>query len=171
MINARVVAVKSISIAMEKMLRLAKIISLMKLSYILKLSISLSLIIFIGSCCNKGGGAEPSYPIYSYTTEIVNPPSRFQINYIVSTPGDKTAEITFENNSVWIVEKLGDTRVLYTVNNGSDKMSIVRIDTIGFQGGKVYKFTANNSTTLDITNFLTEHNMLDLDYDTFEPKF
>jgi len=143
----------------------------MKLFNFLKLSIAVSLIIFVGSCCSKGGGVDPDYPIYSYTTEIINPPARFQVSYIVTVPGDRIANITFETNSVWIVEKLGDTRVLYSVDNGSDKRQIVRIDTIGFEGGKAYKFIANNYTSLDITNFLTEHNMSGLDYDTFPDKF
>lgn len=162
---------KSLSIATEKMLKLAKNILLMKLLIALKLGFAISLIILIGSCCSKGGGVDPDYPIYSYNTAIVNPPARFQVNYIVTVPGDRTANVTFADNSVWIVEKLGDTRVLYSVDNGIDKKQIVRIDTLGFEGGKLYKFTANNYTSLDINNFLTEHNMLDLDYDTFDDKF
>lgn len=171
MINALVAAVKSLNIVTGKMLKLAKNILLMKLFSFLKLSVVISLIVLIGSCCDKGGGVEPDYPIYNYTTDIVNPPARFQVVYIVNIPGDKTANITFETNSVWVVEKLGDSRVLYTINNGSDKKSIIHIDTIGFEGGKLYKFTANNSTILDITNFLTEHNLTNLDYDTFGNNF
>lgn len=171
MINVLVEVVKSLNIVTGKMLRLAKNILLMKLFSFLKLSLVISLIIFIGSCCDKGGGAEPEYPTYSYTTNIVNPPARFQIVYIVSTSGDKTCDIIFETNSVWVVEKLGDSRVLYSINNGFDKKSIIRVDTVGFEGGKLYKFTANNSTTLDITNFLTELNLTNLDYDTFDNNF
>jgi hypothetical protein len=142
----------------------------MKLFSFIKLSSALLLIVLIGSCC-KTAGTTPNFPIYSYTTTIVNPPSRFQVNYIISSPGDKTADITFAENSVWIVEKLGDSRVLFSINNGSDKMSIIRKDTIAFQGGKQYEFSANNSNLMEITNFLTEFNKLDLDYDSFEPKF
>lgn len=162
--------VKSLKIVMEKMLKLAKKILLMKVLNSIKFSLLILLITISTSCC-KTSGTTPSFPIYSYTSTIENPASRFQINYIVSTPGDKTASVTFETNSVWIVEKLGDSRVLFTINNGADKMSIIRKDTIAFEGGKQYGFTANNSTTLDITNFLVELNMLELDYDTFEPKF
>ena len=125
----------------------------MKVLNSIKFSFLILLIVFLTSCC-KTTGTIPSFPIYSYTSTIENPPSRFQVNYIVSTPGDKTAGITFETNSVWIVEKLGDSRVLFSISNGSDKMSIIRKDTIAFEGGKQYGFTANNSTTLDITNFL-----------------
>lgn len=143
----------------------------MKLFPFLKLNLAIILIVFVGSCCKKGVEIEPEYPIYAYNVDIINPPSKFQVNYIVSAPGDKTANITFETNSVWVVEKLGDSRVLYTINNGSDKKSIIRVDTVGFEGGKLYKFTANNSTNLDITNFLTEHNLTNLDYDTFGNNF
>lgn len=142
----------------------------MKVLNSIKFSFLILLIVFSTSCC-KTSGTILSFPIYSYTSIIENPPSRFQVNYIVSAPGDKTASVTFETNSVWIIEKLGDSRVLFTINNGTDKMSIIRKDTIAFEGEKQYEFTANNSTTLDITNFLIELNMLEVDYDTFEPKF
>lgn len=137
----------------------------------LKLGIAVLILIFAGSCCNKNGGTEPSYPIYSYNTDIINPPSRFQINYTINIQGDKVAQVTFKENSVWIVEKLGDSRVLYSVSTTTDKMSIISRDTIGFQKNFQYFFIANNNMMLDLTSYLVDFIELDIDYDTFEPKF
>lgn len=142
----------------------------MKLSVFVKVAILFPSIILFHACC-KPGGVEPSFPIYSYTTDIVNPPDYFQVNYIVSAPGAKTANITFDTNSVWIVEKLGDTKILYSINNGVDNKTIVIRDTIGFQANKLYKFTANNTTSLDITNFLVKFAKTSDNYDSYPNKF
>ncbi len=136
-----------------------------------KVGAALLIIVFAGSCCKKGGGTEPDFPVYSYTTTIVNPPSHFQVNYIVSIAGPKTADITFKENTVWKVSKLGDVRVLYSINNGSDILTISSFDVIGFEGGKQYQFSANNSNNLDITNFLVDIVETGDDYETFEKKF
>ena len=143
----------------------------MKLFYFLKLSAVALLLFFVASCCNKGGDAQPSTTIYNYTTPVVNPPDNFQINYTVSVVGDKAAVVSFETNSVWVVEKLGDSRVLYSVSNGLDKVSITKIDTIGFEGGKPYGFIANNYLGLDLTNYLVGFSKTSLDYDSFGNKF
>jgi len=125
---------------------------------------------FFASCCNKNS-IKPDYPQYSYTTSIVNPPDYFQVNYNVSFVGSKTATITFDTNSVWAIKKLGDTRVLYSVNNGADNLLIVSADTLGLTGGKAYQFTANNSASLDLTTYIVEFRKLSTNYTSFEPKF
>jgi len=130
----------------------------------------LSMVAVLFSCC-KTNGTKPDYDIYSYTTNIVNPPDYFHVNYVVSFVGNKTANITFEANSVWAIKKLGDVRVLYTISNGTDNMNIESTDTIAFEGNKTYQFTANNFSSLDISNYLVEFSKVDTDYESFEPKF
>ncbi|PLX03660.1 MAG: hypothetical protein C0595_06115 [Marinilabiliales bacterium] len=125
---------------------------------------------FLASCCNKNN-IKPDYPQYSYTSNIVNPPDYFQVNYNVSFAGNKQATITFDTNSVWAIKKLGDTRVLFSVNNGIDNLTIVSLDTLGLTGGKAYKFTANNNSSLDLTTYIVEFTKVNTNYSTFEPKF
>jgi hypothetical protein len=125
---------------------------------------------FINGCCSKNS-VQPDFPVYSYATTIVNPPSHFQVNYIVSSPGDRTANITFDTNSVWAVAKLGDKRVLYSINNGIDNLTISISDTIAFEGGKQYLFTANNFSSISISNFLVNFNKQADDYSSFPKKF
>lgn len=121
-------------------------------------------------CFNKNN-IKPDYPQYSYNSTIVNPPDYFQVNYNIRTAGNKQATITFDTNSVWAIKKLGDTRVLYSVNNGTDNITIVSLDTLGLTGGQEYKFTANNNASLDLSNYIVEFTKVDNDYSSFEPKF
>lgn len=132
--------------------------------------LAILVVAFLASCCNKNN-IKPDYPQYSYTTSIVNPPDYFQVTYNVSFVGSKTATITFDTNSVWAIKKLGDTRVLYSVNNGADNILIVSSDTLGLTGGKAYQFSANNSASLDLTTYIVEFKKLSTDYTLFEPKF
>ncbi len=130
----------------------------------------ISILVLTNSCCTKNN-IQPDFPVYSYATTITNPPSHFQVNYIVSSPGDRTANITFDTSSVWAVSKLGDKRVLYSINNGSDNLTISISDTIAFEGGKQYLFTANNFSSISISNFLVNFNKQADDYSSFPKKF
>ncbi len=161
---------KNTNNVMEKMPRLAKKSLSMKSFSLFKYGIVVLVVIFAGSCCKKGSATEPTFPIYSYTSAIVNPPSHFQVNYIVTSPGDRIASITFENNSVWIIEKLGDSRVLFSARNDTEVITITARDTIAFQKDYEYLFSANNFNMLEITNYLVDFIETDLDYGTFEPK-
>lgn len=140
----------------------------------MKLSIKgfliISVIALLASCCNKNS-VKPDYPQYSYTSNIVNPPDYFRVNYNVSFAGNKTASITFDTNSVWAIKKLGDIRILFSASNGTDKLTIVSVDTLGLTGGKAYEFTANNNASLDLTSYIVEFTRIDTDYAAFEPKF
>lgn len=169
MILAHVEVVKSLNNVMEKMLRLAKKKDQMKVFYI---SLIALLILITTSCCKKvGSGTDPDYPIYSYNTEIINPPEKFQVNYIVSAPGPRMAKVTFADDAVWVIDKLGNNQILYSVDNGSDKLAISVRDTIGFEGGKQYSFDANNTNNVDVINFLVEFRQTGDNYESFEPKW
>lgn len=127
-------------------------------------------IALLASCCNKNS-VKPDYPQYSYNSSIVNPPDYFRVVYNVSFAGIKTANITFDSNSVWGIKKLGDIRVLFTVHNGSENLSIISADTLGLSGGKAYEFSANNNSSLDLSSYIVEFYRIDTDYSSFEPKF
>ncbi len=117
------------------------------------------------------GGEDPDFPVYSYLTPVENPPDVFQVVYNISYVGDKPAYVTFEDDAVWLIEKLGDARINYWVMNDSTTHDIYSADTLGLKAGFTYIFIANNNNYSDFTNLFTMFTKLDYDYDTFEPKF
>lgn len=114
---------------------------------------------------------DPKYPTYSFVDPIVNPPDTFQIIFNISTDGDKLAHVTFEKDAVWLIEKLGDSRINYSVNNDTASLTIVASDTLGLKAGYTYIFVANNNNYNEFNNFFTQFNKTAFDYNTFEPKF
>lgn len=129
-----------------------------------------SYLITVCTGCNTNN-PEPPYPVYSYLDPIVDPPDVFQVVYNISQAGDRLAYITFKEDAVWLVEKLGDARIYYWANNGTINNVIEGADTLALQGGFNYVFGANNNNYNDFNNFFTQFNKLEIDYDTFEPKF
>jgi hypothetical protein len=128
-----------------------------------------SLFVLSGSQCNKHDD-EPAIPQFSSTEPIVNPPDTFQVIFNISTFGDKYAAITFEENAVWRIEKLGAGRSSFRIENDTDTRYI-SVDTLGLKGGFKYKFIANNNNYLEYTNLYTQFTKLNIPYDDFEPKF
>ena len=120
--------------------------------------------------CNTNN-PEPSVTTYNYVDPVVNPPDIFQIVYNISTHGDKIAFVTFENDAVWVIEKLGDSRINFWGNNDTINIEIVISDTLGLKAGHTYYFVANNNNYLEYTNLFVEFIKLETDYNTFEPKF
>ncbi len=122
------------------------------------------------SQCNK---TPPSVQIirYSYLNPIVNPPDSFQIIFNISTLGDKYAYVTFNKNAVWLIEKLGDGRINFRIENDSDSRIITNTDTLGLKAGFKYSFVANNNNYLEFTNFFVQLTKLNINYNSFEPKF
>lgn len=128
-------------------------------------------IIFESSSCKPESSPSP-WPVYSYTDSLVYPPDTFQVVYNVNQPGDRITPIVFEEDAVWLVEKLGDSRIKFYGYNGNEEIIIEISDTLAMQGNHVYYFIANNFQGLpDFNNFFTQFNKLNLDYDTYEPKF
>lgn len=121
--------------------------------------------------CNSNN-SDPPYPVYSYADTIINPPDVFQVVYNINTIGDRAAYITFKDDAVWSIEKLGDSRIHYWAYNDTLIHVIEYVDTLGLKGGYTYVFAANNINNLpDLVNLFTQFNKLELDYNSFEPKY
>ena len=136
--------------------------------WVLLLVFSIAMMIFSG--CYENGD-NPDFPVYSYLDPVNNPPDIFQIVYNISYNGDKPAYVTFEDDAVWLIEKLGDSRIDYWVINDTSTWTLFSADTIALKAGFTYIFVANNNNYDDFTNFFTMFTKLDYDYDSFEPKF
>lgn len=141
----------------------------MKSTYSFLLVLVFGALITMGGDCNKGS-AEPQIPIYSYTTPVENPVDHFQFVFNLSTPGDKFGTITFEEDAVWLIEKLGASQINFYMSNGVENYPLVSADTVGLRGGFQYVFIANNNN-YEVNNFFSEFRKLELDYASFEPKF
>ncbi len=157
------------NIVMGKISILAKI-RIMKRVFLYISLIVLSFIFLQNTGC-KTNNPDPTFPIYSSNDSIVNPPDVFQVVYNTSYMGDRIAYITFGEDAVWLVEKLGDSRIYYWADNGITSLVIEISDTLAMQANYRYKFVANNNNYPEIKNFFTQFNKLDVDYDTYEPKF
>ena len=154
---------------MEKFYNLAKNIvmknSLLYLSIILILAVAA-----LNTGCYPDDPG-PQFPVYNYTDSIIHPPDIFQVLYNISYVGDKQAHITFKDDAVWFIQRLGEAHINYWAVNDTGTLTIVYTDTLGLKAGYTYIFTANNNNYTEFNNFFTQFNKLAIDYDTFEPKF
>lgn len=132
--------------------------------------ILISGLLFQNSSCNSDE-PKPQFPAYDSNTPIVNPPEVFQVIYDISYNGSRLANITFEENAVWKVEKLGDVRIYFWAENDTTALVIEKIDTLGLKAGYNYIFGANNNNYEEFNTLFTQFNKLNIDYDTFDPKF
>ncbi len=121
--------------------------------------------------CGPNDPPNPDFPTYSYLDSITYPPDVFEIVYNISYYGDRIAFVTFENDAVWIVEKLGDSRIYFGVQNDTAGHVIWGADTIGFKQDFTYYFIANNNNYDEFKNFFSHFTKLDIEYSEFEPKF
>lgn len=140
-----------------------------KLLYPVVLLLISSLVIFNG--CQPADPVNPKFPTYSYIDPIINPPDEFEILYNMSLNGNQIANVTFKDDAVWKIEKLGDSRISFAIANDTGNYIISSIDTIGLKAGYSYKFVANNNNYPDFFNFFTHYTKLDIEYSGFEPKF
>jgi len=143
----------------------------MKNSLVYILGLSLILLTVLFSACKPNDPVDPKFPTYDYTIPVVNPPDEFEILFNVSLNGNQIASVTFQEDAVWKIEKLGDSRISFAIANDTSNYIIASIDTIGLQGGYTYKFVANNNNYPDFYNFFTHYTKLGIEYDSFEPKF
>ncbi len=141
----------------------------MKTSNLLVLFVSLIALVFFAQCSKSNSTSD--IPVFSYLDPPATPPDVFQVVFNISTYGDKETQLVFSQDAVWLVEKLGDGRINFGVVNDTTSLAIFRADTLGFKAGNVYNFVANNNNYDDFNNFFTQYTKLDIEYDTFEPKF
>lgn len=130
---------------------------------------SAAILLLSPGCYDQGD--DPDFPLYSYTEPVVNPPDIFQVVYNISYTGDRPAYITFEDDAVWLVENLGDSRINYWAQNDTASLLIPSSDTLALKAGYTYLFIANNNNYSDFNNFFTMFTKLPLEYEDFEPKF
>ncbi len=154
---------------MGKISKLAKNTT-MRRTFIYSSVLFLAFILLQNNGC-KPEPAKPQYPAYSSNDNIVNPPDIFQVIYDISYNGNRIANITFENDAVWRIEKLGDVRIYFWANNDSISHVIEKIDTLALVGGKNYIFGANNNNYNEFNSLFTQFDRLEIDYEGFEPKF
>lgn len=138
---------------------------------VIAISLILPAIILLSYAGCKINNEPTPWPVYSYTEPIINPPDTFQVVYNISQDGDRAAYITFEEDAVWLVEKLGDARIDYWAYNGDSTLTIYVADTLGMRGGRTYTFVGNNNNYDDFNNFFTQFTKLNFEYTEFEPKF
>jgi len=121
--------------------------------------------------CKKNNGNGADRPVFSYADPIVNPPDDFLVVFNTAMVGDRFALISFAEDNVWEIEKLGDGRISLFMSNDSVIHPITRMDTLGLKAGMTYKIIVSNIYTSEFNNFFIGFNKLDLDYETFQPKF
>lgn len=130
----------------------------------------IALVIFAASC-KKNNGSDDDRPVFSYAEPIVNPPDEFLVVFNTSMVGDRFALISFAEDKVWEIEKLGDGRISLFMSNDSVNHPITLMDTLGLKAGMNYKIIVSNIYTSEFNNFFVGFTKLDLDYETFQPKF
>jgi hypothetical protein len=124
------------------------------------------------SGCKSTDPVDSQFITYNYTDTITNPSSEFEILYNMSLYGDQIAYVTFEEDAVWVISKLGESRVIFAIAANDVSPHIIgSVDTVGLMGGYQYKFIANNNNYPDLYNFFTHFTKLSVDYYSFEPKF
>lgn len=130
----------------------------------------IALVIFAVGC-EKNNGNGDDRPVFSYAEPIVNPPDDFLVVFNITIVGDRFASISFAQDNVWEIEKLGDGRISLFMSNDSINHPITLMDTLGLKAGMNYKIIVSNIYTSEFNNFFVGFTKLDLDYETFEPKF
>jgi len=169
MIHVHVVVVRNINNVTGKISNLAKTTT-MKRTILYTTALFLGMVLLQNNGC-KPESANPQFPAYSSNEIIVNPPDVFQVVYDISYNGNRVANITFETDAVWRIEKLGDVRMYFWASNDSLNHVIEKIDTLGLVGGKNYTFSANNNNIVEFNTLFTQFDKLEIDYEGFEPKF
>jgi hypothetical protein len=127
------------------------------------------LITFGVDACHNGTGSD--IQIYSFRDPIVNPPAIFNIVYNLSLVGEQVASIQFEQNAVWKIDKLGDGKANLYLSHNEQKRWIITSDTVALYADSLYGVVASNNNYTDLGNYFIGFTKLDLDYETFEPKF
>ncbi len=131
----------------------------------------ISIVMLSSADCNKYPTGH-EIPLYSYLEPIINPPDTFQIAYNLSTYGDKIAHVSFQNNAVWLVEKLGVGKIIFkAVSYDSTMVVIDSEDTLAMKGGEPYAFITNNNNYTGLGNYFVQFTRLSISYDSYEPKF
>ncbi|MBN2615513.1 MAG: hypothetical protein JXR71_07435 [Bacteroidales bacterium] len=139
--------------------------------YILSVLLT-GMVLLLAWQCNPDP-VNPAIDQYSYLNPIVNPPDTFQVIYNLSTYGNKSAYITFQDSAVWKIQILSDTRAIFGVVDKRDSslQLIGAVDTLGFQGNISYTFIANNNNIDNLNSYFVQFTKLPIDYSSYPKKF
>lgn len=131
----------------------------------------------MGTLLIAGTQCKPKPPIsnihvYSNFTPIVNPPDTFLIAFNLSTYGNKLADITFKDSSVWNISLQGSPRVSFALISPIDSsyVFITNNDTLGFRGGVQFTFIADKNNYI-VGPYFVQFLRLPINYNTFSPKY
>lgn len=109
-------------------------------------------------------------PVFSYTDAIVNPPDKFKLVFNTSWVGTREAVVSFQEDNVWFVEKLGDGRADVFIQNGENILSLVTNDSIAIKGDVEYRIILTTLYIGEYNIYFLAFTKTDKDYETFEPK-
>lgn len=112
-------------------------------------------------------------PVYLYNETIINPPDSFKILYNLRSTINYEANIRFEEDAVWKIEKLSSFTARFWVNrpDSTGTFLIVNANNLGLEGGINYYFYANNNNSEEDRKLYILFTKLDENYTSFEPKF
>lgn len=133
-----------------------------------------ALILFLGLIvlsCQRTMPNPGDRPVLSYSQPIVNPPDDFLVLFNITSAGERSVEITFKENAVWKVEKLGNPRFELLLNNEVSNRIISAVDTLGLAGGKKYRIVVFSAYYTEFINFFVGFKKTDLLYETYPDKF
>ena len=145
-----------------------------------RIAISIIISFFISSAffgsCRKIEPDENEIEIYGFLDTIINPPDSFMLVFSLNTLNYYSAEITFDTNSVWEVEKVTALSSIFWVQRKGNPDQKEYIDAesnikwIGFEGNVEYEFWANTNNYPDPRKLFIHFEKQDIDYESFSPK-
>lgn len=121
--------------------------------------------------CRRSTSNPGDRPVLSYSQPIVNPPDDFLVLFNITSAGERSVEITFNQDAVWKVEKLGNPRFELLLNNGVINRNISSVDTLGLAGGKKYRLVVFSAYYTEFINFFVGFRKTDILYETYPDKF
>lgn len=121
--------------------------------------------------CRTNTPSPGDRPVLSYSQPIENPPDDFLILFNITSAGERSAEVTFDSNAVWVVQKLGNPRYELLINNGVNNRNINSVDTIGLAAGKKYRIVVFSAYYTEFINFFVGFKKTDIPYETYPDKF
>lgn len=134
-------------------------------------TVFLSVLLFTFSSCVEKDKPKLEIPTYSFTEPIVNPPDEFMIVFNISWVGTREATITFDENAVWEIEKLGDGRADVNMRNDQGFISLLMLDTLGIKAGITYHIEIKTNYVGESNNYFLRFKKTDIDFDGFTPIF
>ncbi len=118
---------------------------------------------------------EPVEPLnrttFSYMQDIVNPPDDFLILFNNQPVGQKIARLTFTDNAVWYLERIGDLRGTVSIKKDTVFRNIDLTDSLGLYAGLQYEVVLNNVPYGESQDVYVGFKKLNKDFATFQPKF